>query len=110
MDDTPLTGPNAIQIMKIKMGIQNRGKKKINKDEVMGDKPNNTDIKPIKKIKTHNREPDIMVTILCHFMKKQNKILLHKIALFKNLSEKETEIFVESYLKPNYYTPELKYV
>ncbi len=107
---TPLTGPNAIQIIKDKMGI-----KKKNTKNKKHKSPKNTDLVVGEKEKAKEQinniyEEDVIITILTKFMKEQNRQLLNKIAQYKDLSECETQELINKYLKPHYYTPELRYV
>ena len=112
---TPLTGPNAIQIIKDKMGIKNNIKKKKHKSpkntEAVGEKKEKKRKKEVDKKEMNNiYEEEIIITILTKFMKEQNRQLLNKIAQYKDLSECETQELINKYLKPHYYTPELRYV
>lgn len=113
---TPLTGPNAIQIIKDKMGIKkkntkNKKHKSPKNTEAVGVEKKEIEIEINKKeINNNIYEEDIIITILTKFMKEQNRQLLNKIAQYKDLSECETQELINKYLKPHYYTPELRYV
>ena len=60
----------------------------------------------VKKSKSCNKkQPDIMISILTRYMKKQNLLLLKKIADYKNVDVEELKM---DFLKPNYFTPRIE--
>ena len=46
-----------------------------------------------------------MISILTRYMKKQNLLLLKKIADYKNVDVEELKL---DFLKPNYFTPRIE--
>tara|TARA_B100000123_G_C25473038_1_gene315687 strand:+ start:26 stop:346 length:321 start_codon:yes stop_codon:yes gene_type:complete len=61
-----------------------------------------------KRDKTKNsRFPVKGIYILTELIKKQNLIILEKIADDKFNSEEEKQIFINKYNKPNYYVPDI---
>jgi hypothetical protein len=52
---------------------------------------------------TINQGYKVMNTIV----KKQNEALLYEIAKLKGLNDEETRLFIDEYLKPNYYMLEI---
>ena len=61
-----------------------------------------------KRDKTKNSKfPVSGIYILTELIKKQNLLILEKIADDKFNSEEEKEIFINKYNKPNYYVPDI---
>ena len=58
-----------------------------------------------KKPRKKQQPPDIMLSILTRYMKKQNLLLLKKIADHKNVDFEKLKL---DYLKPNYFTPRIE--
>lgn len=106
MNLTPLTGPDALNNMRHKLGIDS---KKLKNAKTVEKKKNNIVKNNVIKtrIKEKNAETDNFIDILTIYSKLQNIDFLHEIIKFKNLSSEESNIFIEKYLKLSYYTPNL---
>lgn len=58
-----------------------------------------------KKQPRKKQQPDIMLSILTRYMKKQNLLLLKQIADHKNVDFEKLKL---DFLKPNYFSPRIE--
>ncbi len=64
----------------------------------------NSSVIAVKK-KTSRKQPDISLSILTRYMKKQNELILKKIAEHKNIEYEKLKL---DFLKPSYFTPRIE--
>ena len=100
MEITPLTGPNAIELLKRKMGKPE--KKIVEKSEIKKAK-----LKIKRHISDHIEQTDDFIYLLTDYMKIQNEQLLRNISKYKGLSYEDTDKLIDKYLKATYYTPNI---
>lgn len=62
-------------------------------------------IKVAQKKTRKKQQPDIMLSILTRYMKKQNLLLLKQIADHKNVDFEKLKL---DFLKPNYFSPRIE--
>lgn len=62
-------------------------------------------IKVAQKKTRKKQQPDIMLSILTRYMKKQNMLLLKQIADHKNVDFEKLKL---DFLKPNYFSPRIE--
>ena len=108
MSFTPLTGPNALNIMRHKLGIDSEKLKNAKTVETKkSSSVKDTSVKKRIKEKKNETETDNFIDILTIYSKLQNIDFLHEIIKFKKLSNEESDLFIKKYLKLSYYTPNL---